>query len=197
MIAKPSEHTNVHKITVPMHNTRGIITLFDPVIISCSLVCRLQARARRSAFRPRLKKAGTILSMMVQQTVEFGLLALVEVKPSRHIALQKRCAFTSIADFNICAFFSRSFTCNFCVCSTEYCERACKMVPRSRLRVQAAAICSLELRFASAMYKREHIDRKCPVILNRKNNYLHAPTQHPTSSQISSTDERLRSKRNW
>ena len=84
-----------------------------------------------------------------------------------------------------------------CVCSTEYCERACKMVPRSRLRVQAAAICSLELRFASAMYKREHIDRKCPVILNRKNNYLHAPTQHPTSSQISSTDERLRSKRNW
>ena len=68
-------------------------------------MCRLQARARRSVFRLRLKKAGTILSMMVQQTVEFGLLALVEVKPSRHIALQKRCAFTSIADFNICAFF--------------------------------------------------------------------------------------------
>ena len=38
MIAKPSEHTNVHKITVPMHNTRGIITLFDSEIISCSLV---------------------------------------------------------------------------------------------------------------------------------------------------------------
>ena len=76
--------------------------------ISCSLVHRLRARVKRSAFLLKQKKAGIILFSMVQQTVAYGSLVLVEVKASRLTALPRRYApspFESRLE-NICAFFS-------------------------------------------------------------------------------------------